>query len=446
MDNILFYLVQATSIFSLCYLIYVVLFKKLTFHTSNRVLLLLFIPTSLVIPVLGSLFPSFSNVVSEVSLLNEVASSTNFIEESQVLATPSSDTSLSFITFLFTIYSTVVLIYLIKMITTARRLSKLKRDGIIKEKNGYQLIITDVPEIFSYFKYVFIPKNQYDRYNKTQILAHEAAHIALRHSWDVVLSELFIAFFWFNPLVYMYRNSLKSIHEYQADRKVVNIDGNALNYLQLLLTTIHIKNPNSLYNYFNHPILKKRIDMMTKSTSNTFAKLAYLLFLPIGILLVSAFAEKQPIANKEIPFKGSMNFHATEIAPPALFPVKGGAKSDITAYFGKKGKHPKANKGIIHQGIDIRAIEGTPIIATADGVIAKARLEGNWGNLIVIMHNNGYETWYAHLQGFNTKKQQSVQKGDIIGYVGNTGKSTGPHLHYEVRQHGKNLNPINYLK
>jgi murein DD-endopeptidase MepM/ murein hydrolase activator NlpD len=65
--------------------------------------------------------------------------------------------------------------------------------------------------------------------------------------------------------------------------------------------------------------------------------------------------------------------------------------------------------------------------------------------LIIISHADGFETWYAHLKGFDTKSNETVKKGDVIGYVGNTGLSTAPHLHYEVRQHGKRLNPINYI-
>ena len=85
------------------------------------------------------------------------------------------------------------------------------------------------------------------------------------------------------------------------------------------------------------------------------------------------------------------------------------------------------------------------VIATAQGVIAKAKNEGNWGNLVVITHADGFETWYAHLQGFAVEKHAVVKKGDTIGYVGNTGLSTGPHLHYEVHQDGKRLDPMKYI-
>ena len=73
-------------------------------------------------------------------------------------------------------------------------------------------------------------------------------------------------------------------------------------------------------------------------------------------------------------------------------------------------------------------------------------MEGDWGNLIVITHPNSYETWYAHLNGFKVIENQEVKKGDIIGYVGTTGRSSGPHLHYEVKHNGQQVNPLDYIE
>ena len=99
----------------------------------------------------------------------------------------------------------------------------------------------------------------------------------------------------------------------------------------------------------------------------------------------------------------------------------------------------------MHGGIDIKGKIGTNIIATGDGIITKASAEKDWGNLIIVSHPGGYSTWYAHLQNFNIKEGQQVSKGDVIGFLGNTGKSTGPHLHYEIRQNDKRLDPIDII-
>ena len=262
------------------------------------------------------------------------------------------------------------------------------------------------------------------------------------HSVDVILTELFIAFFWFHPLAYLYRKSLKSIHEFQADAYVLNSHTKKSTYLELLLKSLEPKNTNPVFSYFSHPTLKKRIEMITKSPSKNSSKFAYLLLIPVVAIAFMAFtsANEGMIPDEILPTA----FTKVD-GIPSLFPVQNGTLKNVSSKFGTVRKHPKLKDKTSHGGIDIRATPGTPVIATADGVITKAKDEGNWGNLIVISHADGFETWYAHLKGFNTKERATVKKGDIIGYVGNTGLSTASHLHYEVRQHGKRLDPMNYI-
>ncbi len=97
-----------------------------------------------------------------------------------------------------------------------------------------------------------------------------------------------------------------------------------------------------------------------------------------------------------------------------------------------------------HEGMDFSAPPGTPVYATADGTVASASWQGAYGNLIEIRHGYNYTTRYAHLSKINVQPGQTVHRGDLIGAVGNTGKSTGPHLHYEVRFKGIPQNPVHY--
>ena len=97
-----------------------------------------------------------------------------------------------------------------------------------------------------------------------------------------------------------------------------------------------------------------------------------------------------------------------------------------------------------HSGMDFSANIGTPVYATGDGKVIKVGWESGYGKLIKIDHGFGYVTWYAHLNDYNVRVGQKVVRGEVIGKVGNTGKSTGPHLHYEVHVKGKVVNPINY--
>jgi len=114
----------------------------------------------------------------------------------------------------------------------------------------------------------------------------------------------------------------------------------------------------------------------------------------------------------------------------------------LSSGFGSR-KHPILGYRRAHKGIDFAAPRGTPIKAAGDGVIERANRYGSFGNYIRIRHSNGYETAYAHMKGFRRgiRKGKRVRQGDIIGYVGTTGRSTGPHLHYEVHLHGKAVNP-----
>ena len=100
----------------------------------------------------------------------------------------------------------------------------------------------------------------------------------------------------------------------------------------------------------------------------------------------------------------------------------------------------------MHHGIDLAAYSGSKIHATADGTVTKAWVSGAYGKLIEIRHAMGYETRYAHLKKIRVKSGQRVARGDVIGNMGNTGRSTGTHLHYEIRKNGKAINPMNYIK
>ena len=102
--------------------------------------------------------------------------------------------------------------------------------------------------------------------------------------------------------------------------------------------------------------------------------------------------------------------------------------------------------GTIHNGTDMAARHGSPILATADGVISFAGWEKGYGKLVKIRHDFGYETRYAHLSKISVKVGQRVSQGKRIGAMGNTGRSTGTHLHYEIRKNGKPTNPMKYIR
>ncbi|OYQ38159.1 peptidase M23 [Flavobacterium cyanobacteriorum] len=131
-------------------------------------------------------------------------------------------------------------------------------------------------------------------------------------------------------------------------------------------------------------------------------------------------------------------------AIPAIQPVKNEDLRQVASGFGYRSD-PFTKIRKFHAGMDFSARTGTPVYATGDGVVSAAdnRMSG-YGNRIVIRHGYGYETLYAHLSRFKARPGQRVKRGDIIGYVGSTGRSEAPHLHYEVHKNGEAINPINF--
>jgi murein DD-endopeptidase MepM/ murein hydrolase activator NlpD len=123
----------------------------------------------------------------------------------------------------------------------------------------------------------------------------------------------------------------------------------------------------------------------------------------------------------------------------AVWPTRG----QITTYYGEVGRlSPRG-----HSGLDIAAPEGTPVLAADDGEVLKAYWNHDgYGGLVIIGHPSGYETWYGHLDVFDVEVGEQVKRGEEIALMGSTGFSTGPHLHFEVRQDGQVVDPLEFLK
>jgi murein DD-endopeptidase MepM/ murein hydrolase activator NlpD len=127
-------------------------------------------------------------------------------------------------------------------------------------------------------------------------------------------------------------------------------------------------------------------------------------------------------------------------ATPSLWPAYGW----LSGTFGGR-PDPFTGEPAFHQGIDISTEKGQPVYATANGTVESAAPNGDYGNMIALKHDFGLATRYGHLSRFNVKVGETVKRGDIIGYVGSTGRSTGAHLHYEILANGKLINPLQLL-
>jgi murein DD-endopeptidase MepM/ murein hydrolase activator NlpD len=129
------------------------------------------------------------------------------------------------------------------------------------------------------------------------------------------------------------------------------------------------------------------------------------------------------------------------MATPKGYPVEG----NISSPYGRRN-NPFSAERTFHSGVDISGTPGTPIRATADGVVSYSGWTQSSGNVVLVEHGCGFSTAYAHNRSNAVKVGQRVKRGDIIGYIGSTGKSTGPHVHYEVWEKGKRINPSKFLR
>lgn len=130
------------------------------------------------------------------------------------------------------------------------------------------------------------------------------------------------------------------------------------------------------------------------------------------------------------------------VAVPSRRPIE---QMSLSSSYGMR-VHPITGKVARHNGIDIPAPRGTAIYATADGIVGRAQRLGGYGNYVEIEHGNAIQTRYGHMSSYIVRPGQQVKRGEIIGYVGSTGRSTGNHLHYEVRIEGAPVNPLPFVR
>ena len=131
---------------------------------------------------------------------------------------------------------------------------------------------------------------------------------------------------------------------------------------------------------------------------------------------------------------------ALALATPSIWPVTGW----LSSAYGNR-RDPFTGGSDFHPGLDISSPQGEPVLAPADGIVSSANFSGNYGNLIVLDHGFGIITRYGHLSRFAVMNGQQVRRGDVIGFVGTTGRSTSPHLHYEILMNGQQTNPLRLL-
>jgi len=432
----LVYLVKVAITFSLLYNGCYWLTSKNTFHKLNRALLLSIIVLSVFIPLL-KIPGQWSSVIGS-SIPFKFSTFSDFDTAEVNENVKKNVWHINWLMVIKSIYLIVVILLFIKPARQLLQFLKIKKSYPNQKNDLFTIIKTsNTYPPFSFFYWLFIPEHLSTMEKNNPIIEHEKVHAKQLHSLDLLLTELFSIFLWFVPFVYSFKRSIKNVHEYIADSYLIETIDDKKSYLQLLADETEKYILIGLSSNFYCKTLKKRITMITKNKSKRSLKLSYLVLLPLLALLFYAFNTNK-VANAD-----ALSSKVTLKQEPSGSPIKG--DYEITSAFGMR-MHPIKNTMMMHNGIDIKADSGTPVISTAEGTVIKSEfLKDTYGEVIVIQHDQIYTTLYAQLSERSVMVGDKVNKGQIIGYVGSSGMSTGPHLHYEVISKGKNVNPADYL-
>lgn len=261
-----------------------------------------------------------------------------------------------------------------------------------------------------------------------------------------VVTGIIVAFFWYGASYSSTRNILAS-----KDGRLKDVQAS----LDLLRdeTALLLREARGFENALSGALSVLRADVGGKGTDTASGDLSSFFNVretPEGILQevddvrrLSTYLASAAEPVREIgAMLESQSALLTEI--PSIWPIKGGI-GHISMFFGQN-ENPFSGQYYIHKGIDLSTYRsGDPIVATADGQIVTIDYDGGFGNYVIIKHKHGYYTRYAHLLSFRVKVGQRVQQNEVIGYIGNTGLSTGPHLHYEVHIGSDVVDPYKYI-
>ncbi len=444
MNSFFTYIIESAISVTLFYIFYELFLKRDTWFRFNRFYLLFGLIFSLILPLL------------DFSASNIVVNSQNQFEFNEYLNIGSTVSSFEVQTveaiskpnFVIIFYILIGSLFFVRFIYQLFKIFKtVKAYEIIKYRNYKLVLLNNNSSPFSFFNYIFISKNDYGSIGSNELLLHEITHAREKHSFDVIILELLLVLQWFNPFIYRYRQAFKEVHEYLADRGVLIKNNDKIAYQKLILDQIEKSFNVSLASQFNYSLTKNRIKMMTRINSGKLAKFKILLVLPLIAILLMAFSIE--ISKEKDQNQSHIQTQEQSSSVPSIFPVKKVEGVKISSAYGIR-MHPIKKVKMMHNAVDIKAPEGTPVYATADGLVRKVKQnhkEGKaYGRYITIDHEDGYSTLYSQLSGYNVKEGQEVNKGDVIGYVGQSGISTGPHLHYEVKKDGENVDPEDYFE
>ena len=437
MEPFFIHLLKSSSILLLFLLSYYLFLRKETFFNGNRVFLLSGLLIALLLP-----FITITKTIIAEPPSTQIASSieSSFYVVDETIASEAVYSSFNWQLFIFVIYLLGVIYFAVKLILQLQGIKRIKKQSTIVEDNTvYHVKTKKQISPFSFFKHIFYFPKQFKDTELNIIIAHEKVHAQELHSLDILLTEFLFIILWFNPIIWLYKIIIKQNLEFLADAKSCNLNQDKKFYQYLMLRQAVGHHQISIANPFYNSIIKKRIVMLNQKQSKSVNRLKLLFVLPFLGLFLFGFNTKEVVKFSEVP---SPQIFEYEQAPSFVSPLKQEDIERVTFGFGETNTAVGVK---FHNGIDLVGRTGKNVMASADGIVKIATQNEENGNYIVIDHSDGYSTKYLHLKDRNVSNGQQVKAGEFIGHVGNTGKSTGPHLHFEILKENMPVNPEKFI-
>ncbi|GAB6008608.1 M56 family metallopeptidase [Dysgonomonas reticulitermitis] len=289
------YLLQMAICSLLLLAVYYFFLEKETMHRFKRFYLLFSLVLSITIPFISIEISGSSSLIGKLPF-TEVQVTTNKVAHTNEMIVVQEETNTANpINILFIGYITIAGIVLSRfLINIARLIITIKKNEHIVPGN-MKIVLTDAGSIpYSFGNYIFLNKNEYKAgLIEEEVLTHEMTHVRQCHSLDILFIELLLILFWFNPILYLYKNRIKLNHEFLADEGVISAYNDVPHYQMILIDKISRQNSLSLTSNFNYLLTKKRLTMMTKKTSARIAVMKRAVILPLFLLFAFAFCTKK---------------------------------------------------------------------------------------------------------------------------------------------------------
>lgn len=424
------YLLKVSTCILVFYSFYSLVLRNSTFFLLNRLYLLFGLVLSFVIPVLNfSIFKSQPTTALQGIATFWTEPEYDFFQPQNL---SNNVTNINYSIVLPVIYFAGITILFFKLLFSIIRILHIRKHSETLQIGQKKIIRMDLNSPFSFFNSIFLPKNE----NSQMVIEHELAHIRQLHWCDLVLVEIVSVLLWFNPFVFLYKKSLKLQHEYLADASVIKDKNRIEGYLTCMLKQVQTVSFNGIISQFYCKTIKKRIVMITKNKTSYKYLVVYSLALPLVFCMLFVFSGNNVLAQNG-------ENQTSALMEPSIYPVDSKKVKGISGY-GER-INPVTKKKVFHQGVDLAIPAGEEVLSTAEGVVVDANFDSKKGNYVMVKHNETFSTFYSHLKNTSVKAGDKLEKGQVIGYSGSTGTSTGPHLHYEVIKNGKNVNPEDYL-